>query len=212
MNTYSFFRRLVLLGTPIALAVLELFHPTATTGDALTDLGHHLPIWMTVHILQLPLFGLMALAVYFLLGNTSSIAATTSRIALGFFLVFYIAFDTLAGISAGMVLDSAIGKPLEIQRELVALFEAFNFSPVALAINSLGALGWVVSVVGAAFVARQAGAPRFAIICLLLSTMFAMHPPPTGPLGLVFFLLAAAGIEFSKQSIRTSVPIAAAER
>jgi hypothetical protein len=164
---------------------------------------------MTVHVLQLPLFGLMALAVYYLLGSASGIAATTSQIALGFFLVFYIAFDTLAGIAAGMALDSAVGQSPEYQQGLLHLFEELNFSPIVLAINTLGALGWVVSVVGAAFVARQAGAPRFAIICLLLSTIFAMHPPPTGPLGLAFFLVAAAGIEFSKQSIKTSVPIAA---
>ena len=52
MKPYSFFRRLVLLGTPVALAILELFHPVAITGDALVDLGHRVPIWMTVHLLQ----------------------------------------------------------------------------------------------------------------------------------------------------------------
>jgi hypothetical protein len=150
------------------------------------------------------------LAVHFLLGNAAGIAAMTSRIALGFFLVFYIAFDTLAGIAAGMALDSAIGQSPENQQGLLHLFGQLNFSPTALAINALGALGWVVSVVGAAFVARQSGAPRFAIVCLLLSTIFAMHPPPTGPLGLVFFLIAAAGIEFSRQSVKTREPIATA--
>lgn len=210
MDTYSFFRRLVLLGTPIILAILELFHPVAITGDPLTDLGHRLPIWMTVHLLQLPLFGLMALAVYFLMEGVESVAATISRIALWFFIVFYISFDTLAGISAGIVLDGALNKSPEVQREIVRLFDAFQFSPVALAINAIGALGWVVSVVTAACVVRNAGAPRFAIFCLLLSVIFAMHIPPTGPLGLVFFLIAAARIEFSRKRLTTRASIAPA--
>ena len=204
------FRRLVLLGTPAALAILELFHPVAITGDVLADLGHRIPIWMTVHLLQLPLFGLMALAVYFLIDGVQSVAAIVSRIALWFFIVFYISFDTLAGISAGIVLDSALGKSPEVQREIVRLFEAFQFSPVALAINALGALGWVVSVVTAAYVVWKAGAPRFASLCLLLSVIFAMHIPPTGPLGLTFFLIAAARIEFSRQRLTTRASIAPA--
>jgi hypothetical protein len=209
MDTYSFFRRLVLLGTPTALATLELFHPVAVTGDALIDLGHRIPIWMTVHLLQLPLFGLMALAVYFLIDGVHSVAATVSRIALWFFMVFYISFDTLAGISAGIVLDGTLGKSPEVQQEIVRLFEAFQFSPVALAINALGALGWVVSVVAAAYVVRKAGAPLYIVLCLLLSTIFAMHIPPTGPLGLVFFLIAAAAIEFSRQRLKVRASMTA---
>jgi hypothetical protein len=209
MDTYSFFRRLILLGTPIALGTLEMFHPVAITGDVLADLGHSIPIWMTVHLLQLPLFGLMALAVHFLLDGAASAAATVSRIALWFFIVFYISFDTLAGISAGIVLDGALDKSPEVQREIVRLFEAFQFSPVALAINALGALGWVVSVIAAAYVVRKAGAPLFAVLCVLLSTIFAMHIPPTGPLGLAFFLIAAVAIEFSRQRLKARASMTA---
>lgn len=210
MNTFSFFRRLILFGTPIALGTLEMFHPVAITGDVLADLGHSIPIWMTVHLLQLPLFGLMALAVHFLLDGAVGVAATLSRIALWLFTVFYIAFDTLAGIAAGMVLNGALDKSPEVQLEIVRLFEAFQFSPVALAINALGALGWVVSVVAAVYVVGKAGAPRFAILCLLLSVIFAMHIPPTGPLGLVFFLVAAAMIELSRQRLLTRAAMAPA--
>jgi hypothetical protein len=165
---------------------------------------------MTVHLLQLPLFGVMALAVYFLMDGIQSVAATVSRIAVWFFIVFYISFDTLAGIAAGIVLDGAPGKPPEVQRELVRLFESFQFSPVALTSNALGALGWVVSMIAAAYVFRQSGAPLFVVLCLLLSTIFAMHIPPTGPLGLAFFLIAAAGIEFSRQRLKSRASIAPA--
>lgn len=209
MNTSSFFRRLVLLGTPIALGTLEMFHPVAITGDVLADLGHSIPIWMTVHLLQLQLFGLMALAVHFLLDGAAGVAATVSRVALWFFIVFYISFDTLAGISAGIVLDGALDKSPAVQLEIVRLFEAFQFSPVALAINALGALGWVVSVVAAAYGVGKAGAPRFAVLCLIISMIFAMHIPPTGPLGLAFFLIAAVAIELSRQRLKVRASMTA---
>lgn len=209
MNTSSFFRRLVLLGTPIALGTLEMFHPVAITGDVLADLGHSIPIWMTVHLLQLQLFGLMALAVHFLLDGAAGVAATVSRVALWFFIVFYISFDTLAGISAGIVLDGALDKSPAVQLEIVRLFEAFQFSPVALAINALGALGWVVSVVAAAYGVGKAGAPRFAVLCLIISMIFAMHIPPTGPLGLAFFLIAAVAIDLSRQRLKVRASMTA---
>ena len=152
----------------------------------------------------------MALAVYFLMDGVQSVAASVSRIALWFFIVFYISFDTLAGISAGIVLDGALVKSPEVQREIVRQFEAFQFSPIALTINALGALGWVVSVVTAAYVVRKAGAPSFASLCLLLSVIFAMHIPPTGPLGLTFFLIAAAAIEFSRQRLKLHESMTAA--
>jgi hypothetical protein len=56
-------RRIVLLGTPLALAVLEIFHPHPTgVADAVEQGGW----FMWFHIIQVPLIGLIALAVYLL--------------------------------------------------------------------------------------------------------------------------------------------------
>jgi hypothetical protein len=56
-------RRIVLLGTPLALAVLEIFHPHPTgVADAVEQGGS----FMWFHIIQVPLIGLIALAVYLL--------------------------------------------------------------------------------------------------------------------------------------------------
>jgi hypothetical protein len=59
----SAWRRVVLLGAPLALAILEIFHPQPSgAGDAIEQEGWF--IWF--HIIQLPLIGLVALVVYLL--------------------------------------------------------------------------------------------------------------------------------------------------
>ena len=59
---HTLLRRLVLLGTPLALAILEFFHPERPSGAReAVEQG----VWfMWFHIIQVPLIGLIALAVY----------------------------------------------------------------------------------------------------------------------------------------------------
>ena len=54
-------RRAVLVGTPLVLAVLEIFHPRPSGVADSVEVGGW---FMWFHIIQVPLFGLMALAVY----------------------------------------------------------------------------------------------------------------------------------------------------
>ena len=56
-------RGVVLLGTPLALAILEIFHPQPSGVAEAVEQGGWF-IWF--HIIQLPLIGLIALAVYLL--------------------------------------------------------------------------------------------------------------------------------------------------
>ena len=113
------------------------------------------------------------------------------------------------GYSAADVVRLRGSLPIEhtlAKRGAEKLWNLVNTEPF---INALGALGWVVSVIAAAYVVRKAGAPLFVVLCLLLSTIFAMHIPPTGPLGLVFFLIAAVAIEFSRQRLKVRASMTA---
>jgi len=72
-------RRLVLLGTLIALALWEILHPQpAGVAEAVEQGGW----FMWFHFVQVPLFGLMALAVYLLTEGLEGRAAMVSRWAL----------------------------------------------------------------------------------------------------------------------------------
>src|SRR5919112_3083670 len=112
-------RRLVLLGTPLALAVLEIFHPERPTsaGEAV----HQGPWFMWFHFIQVPLIGLIALAVYLLTEGLQGRAVIVSRLALGIFAVFFSAYDAAAGIGTGYALRNAQGLSAGAQE---AIYEA----------------------------------------------------------------------------------------
>jgi hypothetical protein len=71
----------------------------------------------------------------------------------------------------------------------------------------MGTLGWVTAVIAAAIALRQRGLARTPAILLGLSAIFALHTPPTGPLGLLYFALAAAWIEFAPQHRAIPQPV-----
>jgi hypothetical protein len=109
-------RRLVLLGTPLVLGILEIWHPTPSGTESTFDvIVDNADWWFTLHILQLPLFGLMALAVYLLVEDLHGWAATISRIGAWFFVVFYIALDSILGIAGGVIARGARRLPADQQ-------------------------------------------------------------------------------------------------
>ncbi|HEY9846956.1 MAG TPA: hypothetical protein V6D03_12270, partial [Candidatus Caenarcaniphilales bacterium] len=111
-----FLRRLVLLGVPLVLAVLLLTHPPNPQAA--------IEWWLTLHVLLLPLFGLMALAVCLLIEHRQGLAAALSRLAMGVFVVVYSAYDTLFGLAKGILTRSAIGHPAEQQATFHQAIEA----------------------------------------------------------------------------------------
>ena len=99
-------RRVVLLGTPLSLAILEFFHPLVSRDVA----GTLFPVagwWVTLHVVQLVLFTLMGAALWLLTDGLRGIATTVSRLGAAVFVVFYGAGDTLMGIATGILLSPA---------------------------------------------------------------------------------------------------------
>ena len=204
-NTQMLLRRLVLLGTPLVLGVLEIWHPTPSgTESTFEVIVNNADWWFTLHILQLPLFGLMGLAVYLLVDGLHGWAATISRIGAWSFVVFYIALDSILGIAGGVIARGARELPADQQALVAQQLEEFAFSPIvggggASLIGILGPLGWVTAAVGAAIALRRAGLPRVPSTLIGLSAIFAVHSWPTGSLGLAFFLLGAAWAEIARE-------------
>ena len=189
-------RRLVLLGTPLALAILEILHPQPVgVADAVEQGGW----FMWFHIIQVPLIGLIALAVYLLTEGLEGRAVMVSRWALGVFAVFFSAYDAAAGIATGYALRNAQGLPAVAQQ---AIHEAVIDMPGLSLIFGLSIVGtgaWVVALIAAAIALRRAGAPRGPFILLILAGVFLMggHPYPAGTLAFGCFFLAAAWLEFA---------------
>jgi hypothetical protein len=84
----------VLLAAPLLWIVIALIHP-----DEPEQSGR----WIFVHFAQLVLTPFLAFAVWTLLDGIRSLAATVSRIALVAWMVFFSAYDSVAGIATGLL-------------------------------------------------------------------------------------------------------------
>jgi hypothetical protein len=183
-----FLRRLVLLGAPLVLALLEIFHPERPTsaGEAVEQ-----GVWfMWFHFIQVPLIGLIALGVYLLCDGLEGRAASVSRWAIGIFS----AYDAAAGNGTGYALRNGRGLSAGAQE---AIYEAVKNMPVLSLIfgpSVVGSLAWVVSLGAAAVALRRAGASLRPFILLILAGVFLMggHPYPAGMLAFGSFFVAAA--------------------
>jgi hypothetical protein len=189
-------RRVVLLGSPLALAILEIFHPHPTgVADAVEQGGW----FMWFHIIQVPLIGLIALAVYLLTEGLEGRAVMVSRWAIAVFAVFFSAYDAAAGIATGYALRNAQELPAGAQQ---AIHEAVIDMPGLSLIFGLSIVGtgaWVVGLIAAAIALRRAGAPLGPFILLILAGVFLLggHPYPAGTLAFGCFFLAAGWLELA---------------
>ena len=143
-------RRVIILGPPLAVGILTLFHPGASTG-AFEDLAPQVDWWITLHMLLLVLFCLLGLSAYLLLDGVEGTAATFSRIALGVFVIFYPALDVILGVSTGILVRYTSGLPTlpqAIAAQAVDTF--FSGNPLTSVIGALGGFGWGIGILLAA--------------------------------------------------------------
>jgi hypothetical protein len=185
-------RRVVLLGAPLALAVLEYFHPDRPSGaSGAVEQG----VWfMWFHIVQVPLIGLIALAVYLLTDGLEGRAVSVSRWAIGVFAVFFSAYDAAAGIGTGYALRNARGLSVEGQEAVYQAVKDLPLFGLPFVLSVGGTLAWVMALIAAAIALRRAGASRGSFVLLILAGVCLMggHPYPQGTLAFGCFFLATA--------------------
>src|ERR687893_218292 len=193
-------RRTLLLIPPFALAVLEVFHPhPAFNVQALLDAS----TWFAwFHVIQLVLTGLVALSVLLLAADYGRANAWITRLGVGGFLVFFGAYDTLAGIGTGLAMHTARDLPAAQQEGVFTVVKDWpGVSPV-FALSIVGTLGWVVAVGALALAARRLGASRPEWIAIGLAAVFLMggHPFPQGTLAFGSLFVAVAFHEWGPAS------------
>ncbi len=196
-------RRIVLLGTPLAVALDVAFLHPILPGDVRTALFPVADLWLTLHVVQLVLFGLMGLALYLLLDWLSGIFAAVGRLAVAVFVVFYNAGDAVAGIATGILARGALnlsdGEQAAIAWAITRLFS----DPTKQLIFLVGTYAWTVGLLAAAVALYRAGAPRLPLVPLALAAVPVIdffgvdHSPPFNPLALALFFLAALWLELT---------------
>ena len=100
-----------LLGTPLAWAVLLWFHPDVPPDDLYGGLRDEVTTYQVVHVGTLIFIGLMGLALYTLVRDLPGKAAATSRLAIGPFVLFYSAWETVIGLATGALVQAANDAP-----------------------------------------------------------------------------------------------------
>jgi hypothetical protein len=194
-------RRGVLLTAPLALAVLEVFHPRpgGTGGSEALDAIGQGDWFLWFHMIQLPLIGLTALTVCSLTAGLEGRPVVVSRWATAIFAVFFSAYDAAAGIATGYVWRGAQDLT---SAEQEVIFEATKAMPelsVIFLLSIVGTGAWVVALVAAAVAVRRAGAARGPYALLILAGVFLLggHPFPFGTIAFGCLFLAAVWLEAS---------------
>jgi hypothetical protein len=183
----------VMFGTPLLWAILSVVHPSGE-GDIYAELQDQVGRWLFVHVAQVVLAPFLALAVWLLLRGIESLAATISRVALVFWLVFFSTYDALAGIATGVLVRQANSVSGEERAGFAEaadfLFDSHiggNISWFALVAGG----AWIIVAIAAAVALRGAGANWLTTVAAALSALFAFHAGYAAMVGLIALLVAA---------------------
>ena len=99
---------------PLVLAAVGLTHPTTLTADSAAW-------WATMHIVLLPLFPLLGVAIWVLLRHDRTAVGWGGRVAAITYAAFYGGLDAVSGIAAGTVVRAGADPTSEL---VTALFAA----------------------------------------------------------------------------------------
>ncbi|QRG04966.1 hypothetical protein EZH22_17730 [Xanthobacter dioxanivorans] len=231
-----------LVAAPLVLAGMELFHPAGFTNApgmyaylctaqpfapqhwALAYFGPHW--WFTLHVIQLPLLGLVSVGLWLAMDGIETGAAAVfawlSRIATFFFLIGYTALDSIGGVGLGrtmlnMEALNAAGKLDARQMEGAALLLDTNWVD-----PWIGGVGSVASLLGswavfasalcaavALLLVRRAPWPALVLLVGFGWEIQVSHASPHGPLGFALLAVAATWIRLAGASRAPAIAPAA---
>ena len=194
------FRWSILIGTPLVLTVLMLFHP-APYSDILGELVPIAGWWTALHTIQFVLFALMGAAIWMLTEGLRGGAVVVSRVAAVIFVVFYDIGDAVAGISTGVLAQNAANLHAGKQAAVAGAIEMLFRSPTKNLAFTIGIYGWILALGAAAFVLYRVGAPRVPLVLMVLPVIFISffdHAFPFGSLAFGSFFLVALWLELAR--------------
>ncbi len=196
-------RRVLLLVPPLVLAGFTVLHPQPDhTAQALMDAS----TWfMGFHMIQLGLVGLVAVSVFVLADQFHRASAWQTCLGMGVFLVYFSAYDTLAGIGTGLAMRSARDLPVAQQEALFDIVQDWPaLEPWVFWLSILGTGGWVLALGYLAVVARAARASRAEWLFIAAAAFFFLlgHPAPFGTIA--FGSLFVAALIHERQTSRVT--------
>lgn len=210
MKKAGFTETALIVGGPLTLAVLELFHPHP---HDLFNLD--VSTWLAVHYAQIPLFPLAGLALTLLVRGKDGIASTICRVAAFVFAVSFTAFDTAAGVVTGILLKAAFnsGSPETWRGPIDAVWTHPIMGGLPLGrpplLALLGSIALSVSAMAAAVALKLEGRSWAPVVLLAASSfgisVFKSHAWPGGPLTFGGLAIAGAWLQWERARQNRSV-------
>ena len=136
-------------GVPLMVALLNLFHPIVrypVYDGILLNLGW----WITLHILNLAGFSLLGLAAYLLIKDVRNVAAAVAKIAIMVYVPVYTAFDALAGIGTGTLVQQVSCLSPDQSAAFKPTVDAFWNGAPLVATAIVGSIAWFVAMLASA--------------------------------------------------------------
>jgi hypothetical protein len=181
-----------LLAAPLLWLVPAFVHPM---GEPYAGIADEADMWIFVHVAQLVLMPFLAAGVWMLLDGLPSVAAWVARSALVLWLVFFSAFDAVAGIATGVLTRHANSLAGD-EREGVVAATDFLWADSLLAnggfgiLGNLGHLSWVVVALAATVALYRARTGRVVVAATFLSVLIASHSGVGAAVGLLALFVA----------------------
>jgi hypothetical protein len=198
-------RWLLMIGVPLTLALIEQKHPAGVAANVYGGLRSISSEWLRIHLLQIPLFGLMFVAALNLTWGIVGFWAWLSRIALWFFVVFYTALDAVAGLAVGTILSRQTPEmnPATVAAIVQQLFRDPIVGGVGSVISLTGSWAWLIAMLAAVLGLFWENRTRpvwqtFPPSLLLVVcgyALFVSHTNPAGPIAFACFAGASLWFE-----------------
>lgn len=203
-------RRIILLGTPALLVLLELGHPPLDHMHTISMLTPIVSWWIVLHMLLVPLFALMGWTFFLLLEGVQNRAAILCRYLTVVYISFSIGYDTVAGLNSGILVSNALPLPPTQQAVVQGMISQLFTSPAIVLSYDILLISGIASISLAALALARAGVPWLPVLLFLGTILSAYsHALPFGPLGTTCFFLAALWIELVWRKAQASTPIPA---
>jgi len=195
-------RFLCLILAPLALIIIELNHPSGFGSAVYDHLNHVNDLWLTIHAIQPLFFALVGMGGIMLSIKYKNKISYISIVAFFLFIVYYTAYDSVAGIGSGVIIDVTSQLPSLSLTTGKAVLQKYYFHPIFggshSVLSEFASLTWIVATFSLAGVLYSAKKPIIPLLFLLLSGGFVWHNHgyPTGPMGFTCYLIAMLWIEY----------------
>ncbi|SEM89739.1 hypothetical protein SAMN05444955_10353 [Lihuaxuella thermophila] len=184
-----------MIGIPLFMAILETTHPVHLKPTGVyRALSSHVDWWIFLHVIQLVLFGLLGLAVYWLVSGIRGLAATVARISVLCFVIFYNAFDALVGLGNGILIKYTQGTAPEQREVLEKAIDAFWTSGIATLITALAVTSWLIAVFAAMIARAEAESKRWLVLLGVVAVPFGLFSFPAGISGTLVWWICVVGL------------------